>query len=421
MNNLRNFVRAIQERRLVKSIWRLLREPGTFSHFLFVSLPRYIRNKLSYRNTVRLAEIRSPKDLGNQQYVASDEDLSRLCRSYSQMIQETPKNAESPYFVGGLWEEWKTHHQTQLVRALLAKDFSTLRGLFSNLGVEEASRGISLSGDFARGIYARTLQANRINSLLSTYRAIYPNGQIKLYPKNWGAFPGPLVKNENGSSGVMIPSGPRLSHNAQTLNSLSLAARALTARGRKDGGGDILEIGGGFGGVAYHLYNETDFRGTYTNIDIPEVLIISAAFLFSEFKSENIFLYGDSADRKESPIHLVPHYTMATVPRNTSAVIFNSHSLTEMNFSTIEEYLRQIERISPVFFLHQNHEYGSEYLVAGRPKHHAVIGEGSLRFRDGVFERISRTPEVLTNDGEDFGKLDYWENLYINLSPNPLS
>lgn len=110
---------------------------------------------------------------------------------------------------------------------------------------------------------------------------------------------------------------------------------------------------------------------------------------------------------------------MPTLPSTNSSVIFNSHSLTEMNFSSIEEYLRQIERINPMFFLHHNHEHRAKYNVGDELKLHAVIGEGNLQFGKGLFERISRSPEVLTNDGVDFGTLEYWENLYISTNWTP--
>jgi hypothetical protein len=389
----------------------VLASPGTFLHFITISLPHYLSNTLASGITVRISDFRGVKDLENQQLVLSDEALKRLCSSYSQMIQEAPKDPKSPYYVGGLWEEWKTQHQSKLVRALINHEYSSLRRLFSNLGLEDSSLGISLSGDFAKGIFAKTLQANRLNRLLETYRGVRPSGEIQLYPENWGAFPGANMLRKDGQSGVMIPSGPRLSHNARTLSDLSLAAGALKAGTR--GMGNIFEIGGGFGGIAYHLKKEVTFSGTYTNIDIPEVLIISAAFLFSEFGADEVYLYGDSADRKAASIHLLPHYRITTIPEDNASVIFNSHSLTEMNFSTIEEYLRQIERISPAFFLHHNHEHRGTYRVGEELKIHAVIGEGNLTFRDGHFQRISRNPEVLTNDGVDFGMLEYWENLYI--------
>lgn len=412
---LKNVARSIRERRFVKSVWKVLARQGTFLNFMIISFPHYLNNKFASRSTVRISDIRRVKDLGNQQFSLEEETLKRLCLSYSQMVQDAPKDPKSPYYVGGLWEEWKTQHQSKLVSALIDHDYSSLRHLFSNLGLDDASLGISLSGDFARGMFARTSQANRLNRLLATYRGVRPSSEIQLYPEKWGAFPGAKMFSQDGKSGVMIPSGPRLSHNARTLSALSSAARALTLENKR---GDIFEIGGGFGGIAYHLRKEVAFSGKYTNIDIPEVLVISAAFLLAEFGSDEVYLYGDYDDRKAASIHLLPHYKMPSIPEDNSSVIFNSHSLTEMNFSTVEEYLRQIERISPAFFLHQNHEHRSMYRVGQTLKRHAVIGEGGLTFKDGHFERISRNPEVLTNDGVDFGTLEYWENLYIRTNRN---
>lgn len=263
---VRDITRAIRERRLLKSIWKVLASPRSLFFFLIISYPKYVHSLIASKNRVRLSDFRNARALVYQEAVLSNEELGRLCNSYSLMIQESPSDPESPYFVGGLWEEWKIQHQSKLVRALLDNDYSSLRRIFSNLGREDASLGISLSGDFASGTFARALQANRLNTLLATYREIRPGSEVQLYPKKWGAFPGPNMLSKEGLPGVMLPSGPRLSHNARTLSSLSSVAGALT-RG-KDKWGSIIEIGGGFGGIAYHLKKETDFSGTYINLDI---------------------------------------------------------------------------------------------------------------------------------------------------------
>lgn len=414
---IRRFIGLVRERRLItflrnkavlQEIYRHATGSGTGYFFIVKSLPRYFGDKLRKRAVVTAGEVYRQKRQVPREFPLSSADWSRLCDSYALMKSETPVKATSPYFVGGLWEDWSSVHQPHFARALLGRDFDTLALIFQRIGSDEASKGISLSGDQPANFFESIDKANRLNSYLATYARLYPGKTIAHYPTSWGQFPGALREE-----GVMVPSAPRMSHNAKMLGAL---AESSAGGGKKS---HVLEIGGGFGGVPFHLWRELKFEGRYSNLDIPEVLIISAAFLLSVMPSDRIYLYGDSEKVESRPINLLPHYKLPEVKPGSVDVIFNSHSLSEMNFSTIREYLNQIERIQPLFFLHMNHEYGSHYKVGGGTKAHGVIGADGFDLSEKSFKRIYRGPEVLTNDSLYFGAMDYWENLYIRVSDRP--
>lgn len=408
---IRRFLGLVRERRIInflqkesvlKEIYKHATGSGTVYFFLFKSLPRYLDDKRRKRAVVTAGEVYQQKKTVPSKSPLSNVDWARLCDAYALMRSETPAEPKSPYFVGGLWENWDSVHQPHFVGALLDRDFDTLSYIFKRIGSDEASKGISLSGDQPGNLLESFDRANVINTHLATYARLHPSKQIAHYPADWGHFPGALREE-----GVLLPSAPRMSHNARTLGAL--------ARISAGGGGDghVLEIGGGFGGVPFHLWRELNFQGRYTILDIPEVLIMAAAFLIGVMPRNTIYLYGDSDEPKSKSINLFPHYKLPEFEAGSVDVIFNSHSLSEMNFSTIREYLSQIERIEPLFFLHMNHEYGSQYEINGVVKAHGIIGSDGLELSKTSFKSLHRCPEILTNDGLYLGAMDYWENLYI--------
>lgn len=204
---IKRFLGLVAERRLGKFLTEksLLREvirhgfsSGTASFFLFRSLPRYFGDKVGKRALVRVGEVRHQRHQQPGECPLSPMDLNRFCDSYALMKSESPGDSTSPYFVGGLWEGWESDHQSHLVRALRERDLAALGSIFSRIGADEASRGISLSGDQPAGFFGSIDMVNRLNTYLETYSNLYPNGSIARYPADWGLFPGALNSGGGG-------------------------------------------------------------------------------------------------------------------------------------------------------------------------------------------------------------------------------
>lgn len=178
----------------------------------------------------------------------------------------------------------------------------------------------------------------------------------------------------------------------------------------------VLEIGGGFGGIAFHLFNDTDFDGCYLNIDIPEITVISSYFLMMAFPEKKVLLYG-KADKltkeiiQEYDIVILPNFVFLELPDNLADVAFNSHSLTEMNYSTVDEYMLQLARTTKHYFLHANHEYESEYRTPdGKKKKHVNFKNYGLKDSD-LFLQLYRIPEFIQSTGNQYETYSYYEYL----------
>jgi hypothetical protein len=162
-----------------------------------------------------------------------------------------------------------------------------------------------------------------------------------------------------------------------------------------------LSSWGGFGGIAFHLFQDHDFNGRYVDFDIPEVLIIAAAFLMATLPQFSLELYSEPTVSHVPSIVLLPHFELQNFAGTRESVVFNSHSLTEMSPATVLEYLRQISRIGPRFFLHMNHEYASEFKAPdGSWGSHVNLNSPPFELPTKNYVRISRIPEILTNDRE---------------------
>ena len=113
----------------------------------------------------------------------------------------------------------------------------------------------------------------------------------------------------------------------------------------------------------------------------------------------------------------MPNYSIQDIPDKSCDLIFNSHSLTEMDYSSVKECLKQINRICRKYFLHANNEYGTEYNTpTGKPKKHVVLNSPEFELPKREFKQIYRFPEVIQNYGRIFKQFDYWEYLYERIS-----
>jgi len=121
----------------------------------------------------------------------------------------------------------------------------------------------------------------------------------------------------------------------------------------------VLEIGGGFGGLAYHLLKRNR-NVTYVGIDLPENVIIQFYYLSCAYPNRRIYLYGDQnggiGDEaiSEYDIILLPNFALPSIRASRVDLVANVRSLSEMSMETIIEYHRQIERLNPLFFFHEN-------------------------------------------------------------------
>lgn len=113
----------------------------------------------------------------------------------------------------------------------------------------------------------------------------------------------------------------------------------------------VLEIGGGYGGLAHHL-SRIIGRVTYLIIDLPETFIYSASYLSMLNPQKRIYLYDResfphllrSGELGQYDFVLLPNYKMQDLRNLRFDLAVNVASLQEMRNAQAEEYLEFIRQ-----------------------------------------------------------------------------
>lgn len=147
---------------------------------------------------------------------------------------------------------------------------------------------------------------------------------------------------------------------------------------------NLLEIGAGFGGLAYWILKQQRIKvGTYTIIDLPLINVIQGYFLSKAFGASKVSLYGEAMS-KNSMIFVLPTLTVDSMDQKEFDVLINENSMPEMSDQIVERYIRFARNnVSGIFFSY-NHEAYS--IVYGKPQ--VLVPE--IVSRAGGFERFSR-------------------------------
>lgn len=160
----------------------------------------------------------------------------------------------------------------------------------------------------------------------------------------------------------------------------------------------IMELGGGFGGMAYYWLRDIP-NLKYICVDLPENSALQAHFLKSHFPDKKIRLFGKDFQKNDFDTLIIPNYAIETLSENSINLSFNSYSLAEMSLETIEKYVKIISRITINYIYHLNHV-------------HWEVSADNFKFDLEKFQLLFRNP---TNWGKDPRKyqLNHHEFLYI--------
>lgn len=275
--------------------------------------------------------------------------VERVLDAYHRAKQDEGQSAE-PYRLRGEWRHIIDVEYARLLDALRRKDVERLGDLLSNLCRNECSRGLSLSAAFVAGRrrpFYRFRFIMEFNEEFESWRREDPKTPFE--PE---AFVLPRIGNLLGMQvGGHLIAPPSIRHRfyARRIGQLKGEGRA-----------QIVEIGGGFGGMAYFLLKEFP-RLHYANFDLPEINVVCGYYLLMALPDRKAALYGESSRPLPEVLGahelvIYPHFTFSQISDRSADLVFNSNSLTEMDKETVEEYYRQIARITRGYFFHTNHD-----------------------------------------------------------------
>lgn len=119
----------------------------------------------------------------------------------------------------------------------------------------------------------------------------------------------------------------------------------------------ILEIGGGFGGLARQLLRMIPGL-RYIGLDLPENCIIQSWYLTRSLPDRRVRVDelggGNQQNMAEVDALLLPNWELARLKLSRLDVLLNVHSFGEMSHETLEAYFADIIRLQPEWIFHDN-------------------------------------------------------------------
>ncbi|MBV5329876.1 MAG: putative sugar O-methyltransferase [Chlorobium sp.] len=286
--------------------------------------------------------------------------LNRIIDSYNK-AKTVQKSVDSCYQVGNEWLPIYEKSLKEVMSVLHSRDVERLDAIYKNFFRDSCSTGlIGLALDMDKCFFHGNITHR--NKKLFLYDALH---RFKLWKSLLGNtheladLTAPCVGNPYGYyiDGTFINSGSDYLH---------YYATAIGKLVRGDTHRIVVELGAGYGGMAYYLLRDNN-NLSYIDFDLPENLALTSYYLLTAFPEKKILLFGESELTAESianhDIVLMPNFEINKIPDGCADIVFNSYSLAEMSSAAIRTYIAEFTRILKGYFLHVNHNKVSEVVA----------------------------------------------------------
>ncbi len=186
----------------------------------------------------------------------------------------------------------------------------------------------------------------------------------------------------------------------------------------------ILEIGGGYGGLARMISNNKNC--TYVLIDLPETNLISSYYLKSHFPDKKFLLYTEYKNNNKNRIEdydfvILPPWSLNENIRSNFCI--NIRSMMEMNIDSINNYFKYIQENleDDGYFLNVNryftdgNKYNFYFYKFPYDKNWLIIKSKTTWLQKNIHLLLTRKSNVALNDMGNFLKelKDFTINRYL--------
>ncbi len=379
---------------------------GTSSRKFF-SKELKIKIKNTIRSIFKVNEFPSEKntsmDLVDLGFINRKSDINdnlifeRIIESYNKAKFKQLKS-ESVYQVSNDWIPIYTNFMSEIVLALTSHSIDKVKLIYNNFYREFCSVGLhGLPVDMFKHYFSGNINYSDKRLFLDDFLH-----RLELWKITIGqscdikSLDSPIIGNPYGYyvNDAFIKTGSDYLHYYATMISRMI---------RGDEQKTVLELGGGYGGMAYYLIRDNPDI-TYLDFDLPENLALTTFYLLSTFPEKKIALYGEvdltSINVKQYDIILMPNFEISQIKNDSVDLIFNSYSLAEMSREAIENYIIHFNRIAKKFIFHVNHTRSS------------LIKSDEFKVDLNKFELLYRAP-ALWNMARN-NDMDEFEYLYKN-------
>jgi hypothetical protein len=312
----------------------------------------------------------------------------------------------------GMWShDIFRDRQREVVQALEQRDAKLLAERLAAMLLSDAVQGMAWGSVGVATIARRTTRFSSIAALNKLVALAESQGAIETECPEQGAvglaFAGgvdALVRKTETALGLPIDfpdvgaaygicvAGRLIT--VDTPDQLYAAARIRDAMnfycGESEGSISVVEIGGGYGGMAHWLLRMTDV--TYTIIDLPVINVLQGYFLAQALGHESVSFHGESPRR----VAILPTRALADVELPFD-VLVNKDSMPEIPHDALIDYLSWARDGCSGIFYSYNQEARAPY--AGTPQSVvpqvlAGVGGFELMRRDASWLRRGYVEEI---------------------------
>lgn len=242
----------------------------------------------------------------------------------------------------GEWKYLDEHKRGTYIGSIRRPQAVSLPTLFANMFRNDATYGIVSPS------YADVDQAGVKDQILLDLDTCYEFTRLSkigplLFERAWGNPFGLLIDGK-----VLVPDSPRHYYFAEKLAALA----AGTTKRR------IIEIGGGYGGLALML-RRLHHAAPYVIVDLFETCLLQYYFL-KKAGLKVAFVLDPAEAPEPGAIAIVPtDVSDAFLSTFTDiGIVFNSRSFSEMSRGTVEHYFALIQdRLQPAYIYHENSNF----------------------------------------------------------------
>jgi putative sugar O-methyltransferase len=274
--------------------------------------------------------------------------LERICTAYIKATEQQ-RFAKQVYHATKWWKAMRKASLEPVQRALAGRDIEGLRAMYRNFFRDSCSAGLvgepfqmakAYNGTRVKDAYRRFFLSDAL------HRIDYWRSQTgshfalrELADLNVGNPFGVQIEGSFVRTGAEYPH-----YCAQRICGIL-----------PTGNGLVVEIGGGFGGMAYYLLRDRPaFR--YADFDVPESLALTAYYLFKSFPQRSLLLYGEEEFTPDSQskfnIILMPVFELGKLLAKSADLTFSSHAMSDLSSHATAEYMDEIDRATRKSFLY---------------------------------------------------------------------
>ena len=289
--------------------------------------------------------------------------LDRICTAYIRSI-ERQQSAPRVYEPTPWWEAQRNGSLKPVMQALKTRDIAPLQRMYRNFFRDPCSAGLIALQSMSKDYFGGTIKDVHRHLFLVDF--LYRIEQWKL--QTGGAYSlrdlaGPSIGNPFGVmlDGTLIRMGSDYQHYC------AHRIRRLLAPGPAT----VVEIGGGYGGMAYYLLRDRP-RTTYIDFDVPESCALTAYYMLKSFPELNVLLYGEAENVNDAISHanvvLLPVSELAKMPTGSADLVFSSHAMSDLSTAAMDSYMNDIARVSRGHFLFMGNcpSGGAISMIAGK-------------------------------------------------------